>query len=120
MNRQNTFMQQETKELITLSDAAATQIIELIDVRDKPCLGIRIGVKSGGCSGLSYTFEYAEEKKDTDSEIQDKGVTIFIDKKAVFYLIGTQLDFVDEEVKSGFIFVNPNAKSSCGCGKSFN
>lgn len=108
------------KDVIELTDAAVNRINELVRERDKPCLGIRIGVKSGGCSGLAYTFEYADEKMTTDEVVESKGVKVFINFKAVIYLIGTKLDYIDEEVKSGFVFINPNAKSHCGCGESFS
>lgn len=106
--------------VITLTDKAVERVKYLIEKRGKPCAGIKVGVKSGGCSGLAYTFEYANEKSAFDEEINEKGVTIFIDPKAVLYLVGTTLDYVDEKIKSGFVFVNPNEKGSCGCGKSFN
>lgn len=108
------------KAVITITDNAANRIKELIANRDKPTLGIKVGVKSGGCSGLSYTFEYAEEKGQYDELVEEKDVKVLIDPKALMYLIGTKLDFVDEEVKSGFVFINPNEKSRCGCGDSFS
>lgn len=107
--------------IITLTDAAASRIKYLLNKRtEQSTLGIRIGVKSGGCSGLSYTFEYADNKNPSDEEVSDKGVTVFIDPKAVLYLIGTKLDYKDEKTRSGFVFINPNEKSKCGCGESFN
>lgn len=108
------------KQILSISEAAADRIRVLITKRDKPTFGIKVGVKSGGCSGLSYTFEYADEKGQFDEVVSDKGVNILVDPKAVMYLIGTVLDFVDEKVKSGFVFINPNEKASCGCGKSFS
>ena len=108
------------KQIISITDAAADQIKLLIKKRDRPTLGIKIGVKTGGCSGLTYTFEYAEQEGKFDEIINDKGVKILVDPKAVMYILGTMLDYADEKVKSGFIFTNPNQKSSCGCGKSFN
>lgn len=108
------------KAVIQITDNAASRVKLLLEKRQKPAVGIRVGVKSGGCSGLSYTFEYADEQKNTDEAVQDKGVTIFIEPKAVMYLLGTTLDFVDEKVKSGFIFINPNEKGRCGCGESFH
>jgi iron-sulfur cluster assembly protein len=109
-----------TKAVITITDNAAERIKALLAKREKPTIGIKVGVKSGGCSGLSYTFEYAEEKAPFDEMIQEKDVTVLIDPKALMYLIGTKLDFVDEEVKSGFVFINPNEKARCGCGESFS
>lgn len=106
--------------IIQITDNAANRVKLLLEKRQKPAVGIRVGVKSGGCSGLSYTFEYADEQKKSDEAVQDKGVTIFIEPKAVMYLIGTTLDFMDEKVKSGFVFINPNEKGRCGCGESFH
>ena len=78
-----------------------------------------MSVKSGGCSGFKYKFEYADERKIADEEITSHGVRVFVDPKAVLYLIGTTLDFQDEVVRSGFVFINPNEKGRCGCGESF-
>lgn len=107
------------KPLIQITEKAAERVKFLLAKRSEPTLGIRVGVKSGGCSGLSYTFEYAEEKNPLDEVITDKDVTIIVDAKAVMYLIGTTLDYMDEKVKSGFVFINPNEKARCGCGESF-
>ena len=106
--------------IIQITDNAAQRVKSLLDKRQKPAVGIRVGIKSGGCSGLSYTFEYADEQKSSDEAVQDKGVTILIEPKAVMYLIGTTLDFMDEKVRSGFVFINPNEKGRCGCGESFH
>lgn len=108
------------KQVMQLTDNAAEQVKQLLHKRGKESLGIRIGVKSGGCSGLKYFVEYADEKKPFDEIINDKGVTILIDPKALMYLLGTEMDFVSEQFKSGFIFTNPNEKGKCGCGSSFN
>ena len=106
--------------LLTITDNAANRINHLLAQRGKPSAGVRVGVKSGGCSGLSYTFEYADEKSPYDEEVTDKGVTLLIDPKAVLYLVGTQMDYVEEKLKSGFVFINPNEKGRCGCGESFH
>lgn len=106
--------------IVSLTDAAAEQVKFLIKKREKPTLGIRVKVKSGGCSGLSYVFEYADAKEKLDEEIEDKGAKVFIDSRAVMYLIGSVMDYIDEDTKSGFAFVNPNEKGKCGCGQSFN
>ena len=105
--------------IISVTDEAVSRIRALIAKRDKHTAGIKIGVKSGGCSGLAYTFEYADEKNPEDEEVQYQGVSIFIAQKAVMYIIGTKLDYKDEKIRSGFVFVNPNEKGQCGCGKSF-
>ena len=108
------------KQVMQLTDNAAEQVKVLLAERGKPSIGIRVGVKSGGCSGLKYFVEYADEKNPFDEIIQDKGVTVLIDPKALMYLLGTQMDFVSEQFKSGFTFTNPNEKGKCGCGSSFN
>jgi len=107
-------------QVMQLTDNAAKQVKNLLAERGKPSIGVRVGVKSGGCSGLKYFVEYADAKNPFDEIIQDKGVTILIDPKALMYLLGTQMDFVSEQFKSGFTFTNPNEKGKCGCGSSFN
>ena len=107
-------------QVMQLTDNAAQQVKNLLAERGKPSIGVRVGVKSGGCSGLKYFVEYADAKNPFDEIIQDKGVTILIDPKALMYLLGTQMDFVSEQFKSGFTFTNPNEKGKCGCGSSFN
>ena len=108
------------KQIISITDNAARQVALLLSKRGKPSLGIRIGVKSGGCSGFKYFVEYADQKNPFDEIIQDKNVTILIDPKALMYLIGTEMNYVEEQFKSGFTFTNPNEKGKCGCGSSFN
>lgn len=108
------------KNIITLTDAAAKRIEYLLSSRQKESLGIKVKVKTGGCSGLSYVIEYADDKGKYDEEIQDKGVKMLIDPKAIMYLIGSVMDYFEDQFKSGFIFTNPNEKGKCGCGKSFN
>lgn len=109
-----------TKAIMSLTDNAILQVKALLEQRGKPSVGIRIGVKSGGCSGLKYFVEYADEKNPFDEIIQTKDITILIDPKALMYLLGTEMDFVVEQFKSGFTFTNPNEKGKCGCGSSFN
>lgn len=105
---------------ITITDAAAQRVKELIEQRAKQTAGIKVGVKSGGCSGLAYVIEYADTISKFDEVVHDKGVTIIIDPKAIMYLLGTIMDYKEEKLKSGFLFVNPNAKGECGCGESFH
>ncbi len=109
-----------TAPMITLTDAAADRVKALIARSDKPVLGLRIGVNSRGCSGLSYFVEYAEEQKKFEDTIEDKGVRIFIDPASTMFLIGSEMDYVEDKLQSGFVFTNPNEKSRCGCGESFN
>jgi len=111
--------QQTMKAPITLTDAAAARVKRLIDNADKPVLGLRVGVKTRGCSGLSYFVEYAEEQKKFEDVVEDKGVKIFIDPTAVMFLLGTEMDYVEDKIQSGFVFNNPNESGRCGCGESF-
>ncbi|CAL7960666.1 hypothetical protein MIDIC_230078 [Alphaproteobacteria bacterium] len=108
------------KAVLGITDAAAVKVKELLSKGSHPYLGIRIGVKTGGCRGKTYTFEYASEKQNNDIEVNDKGIRIFIDSRVVTYLLGTIIDYVDNKPEAGFMFMNPNVKSSCGCGRSFN
>jgi iron-sulfur cluster assembly protein len=105
---------------LSVTEAAAEQVRRLLDKRANPALGVRVGVRTAGCSGLSYTLEYAEERSEFDEVVEDQGVTIFIDPKAVMFLIGSEMDFVEDNLSSGFVFSNPNEKGKCGCGESFH
>ena len=107
-------------QAMKVTDAAAGRIKALLAKRGKPSLGIRVGVRSRGCSGLTYTLEYADEKGKFDEIVEDKGVTILIDPKATMFILGTEMDFVDDKLQSGFTFTNPNEKGRCGCGESFH
>jgi len=113
-------METMSKSMITLTDSAAERVRSLISRSDKPVLGLRVGVKTRGCSGLSYFVEYAEEQKKFEDVVEDKGVKIFIDPTAVMFLVGTEMDYVEDKLQSGFVFKNPNEKNRCGCGESFN
>jgi iron-sulfur cluster assembly protein len=108
------------RQAMTVTDAAAERIQALLARRGKPSIGIRVGVRSRGCSGLTYTLEYADEKGKFDEIVQAKGVTILIDPKATMFIIGTEMDFVEDKLQSGFTFRNPNEKGRCGCGESFH
>ncbi len=107
-------------QAMSVTDAAALRIKALLAKRGKPSVGIRVGVRSRGCSGLTYTLEYADEKGKFDEVVEDKGVTILIDPKATMFIIGTEMDFVEGKLESGFTFRNPNEKGRCGCGESFH
>jgi iron-sulfur cluster assembly protein len=108
------------KQALLVTDAAAARIHALLAGRGKPSVGVRVGVRSRGCSGLSYTIEYADEKGKFDEIVEDKGVTILVDPKAVMFILGTEMDYVEEKLESGFVFRNPNEKGRCGCGESFH
>ena len=107
------------KQVITLSDNAANRIKEIISNDATKSVGVRVGVKSGGCAGMSYVMEYAKEINPTDEIIEDKGVKVFIDPSAIMYLLGTEMDYKKEQFSSTFIFKNPNETERCGCGESF-
>lgn len=106
--------------ILQLSDAAANHAKALIEKSDKAVLGLRVGVRTQGCSGLSYFVEYAEEKNPLEEVVEDKGVKLFVDSMAIMYFIGTQMDYQEDKLQSGFIFNNPNEKARCGCGESFS
>ncbi len=107
------------KQVITLSDNAANRIKEIMSNNEKNSIGVRVGVKSGGCAGMSYIMEYAKEINSTDEIIEDKGVKVFIDPSAIMYLLGTEMDYKQEQFSSTFVFKNPNETERCGCGESF-
>ena len=107
------------KQVITLSDNAANRIKEIISNNETKSVGVRVGVKSGGCAGMSYVMEYAKEINPTDEIIEDKGVKVFIDPSAIMYLLGTEMDYKKEQFSSTFVFKNPNETERCGCGESF-
>ncbi len=106
--------------LLTLTAAAATRVKEVLAKRDTPALGLRIGIKNAGCSGMSYTVDYADEVGPHDEVINDKGVTIIVAPTASLFLIGSEVDYVEDRLQSGFVFSNPNEKGRCGCGESFH
>jgi iron-sulfur cluster assembly protein len=105
---------------ITLTATAVERVRALLDKRGKPSVGIRIGVRTKGCSGLSYTIEYADAKGPADDMVEQDGVTVLIDPKATMFILGTEMDYVEEKLQTGFVFRNPNEKGRCGCGESFH
>ena len=105
-------------KVVTLTDAAAARVKEIMARADKPYAGLRVGVKNGGCAGSEYVFEYAAEKNPLDEVVEDKDVTILIDPKAVLFLIGTTIDYEISKLSSKFVFNNPNETDACGCGES--
>jgi iron-sulfur cluster assembly protein len=108
----------ERPKAVRLSDAASARIHQIMEKAEGKVLGIRVGVTNGGCAGMSYTMDYAETTSPIDEVVEDKGVKIFIDPKAILFLIGTEMDFVHEKFGSRFVFNNPNQTAACGCGES--
>ena len=108
-----------SQKVIKLSDNAANRIKEIMSKADNTAIGVRVGVKSGGCAGMSYMMEYAKEAKKNEEVIEDKGVKVFIDANAVMYLLGTEMDYKTDKFSSQFVFKNPNETERCGCGESF-
>tara|TARA_B100001093_G_C26667355_1_gene944638 strand:+ start:172 stop:507 length:336 start_codon:yes stop_codon:yes gene_type:complete len=107
------------EQIIKISQNAANKIKEIMSQDKNSSIGIRVGVKTGGCAGMSYVMEYAKEIKPNEEVIEDKGVKVLIDPKAIMYLLGTEMDFKKEKFNSQFIFKNPNETERCGCGESF-
>jgi len=105
-------------QVMRLTEAAAARIKDVMSRADRPVAGVRVGVKNGGCAGMEYTMEYADEIKPTDEVVEDKGVKLLIDPKAVLFLLGTEMDFKTEKLSAQFVFNNPNQTSACGCGES--
>ena len=105
-------------QIMKLTDAAAARVQEIMAKAEKPVVGLRIGVKNGGCAGMEYTLEWAEDQKPFDEVVEDKGVKVLIDAKAMMFLLGTEMDYQTSALKSGFVFNNPYQVSACGCGES--
>lgn len=105
---------------ITITQNALSRIQTLLENRGKPSAGIRVAIKTKGCSGMQYSIEYADAKKPSDEELPCRDFSVFIDPNAIMFILGTEMDFVDEPLQSGFVFNNPNEKGKCGCGKSFH
>ena len=103
---------------MSLTEAAATRVKEIVAAADKPIVGVRVGVKNGGCAGMSYTMEFAEAVAANDEVVEDKGVKLLIDPKALLFLLGAEMDFKVDKLSASFVFKNPNETSACGCGES--
>ena len=108
-----------SEQIIKLSDNAAERIKQIMSKAENSAIGVRVGVKSGGCAGMSYVMEYANEIKPNEEIIEEKGVKVFVDPKAIMYLLGTEMDYRKDKFSSQFIFKNPNETERCGCGESF-
>lgn len=109
-----------SKEVITVTEAAAERVKVLLAGRGKPSCGIRIGVRAKGCTGMAYTLEFADEVGPYDDVVEAHGVKVLVDPKAVMYILGSQMDYTEDRLTSGFVFNNPNEKGRCGCGESFH
>ncbi|MDT3379003.1 iron-sulfur cluster assembly accessory protein [Labrys neptuniae] len=105
-------------KVVSLTDAAADKIKAIMANAERPYEGVRVGVKNGGCAGMSYTMEYAETANPLDEVVEDKGVKVLIDPKAVLFLLGTEMDYKTDKLSAQFVFNNPNQTSACGCGES--
>jgi iron-sulfur cluster assembly protein len=108
-----------SEQVIKLSQNAAERIKDIMSKADNTTIGVRVGVQSGGCAGMSYIMEYAKDIKPNEEIIEDKGVKVLIDPKAIMYLLGTEMDYKQEKFSSQFVFKNPNETERCGCGESF-
>ncbi len=105
-------------KVVTLTDAAAERVKAIMARSETPVAGLRVGVKKGGCAGMEYTMEYAAEASPMDEIVEEKGVRLLIDPSAILFLLGTEMDYRSDKLKSGFVFSNPNQTSACGCGES--
>jgi iron-sulfur cluster assembly protein len=105
-------------QVMKLTDAAALRIKDVMARADRPVAGVRVGVKNGGCAGMEYTMEYADAIQPTDEVVEDKGVKIMVDPKAVLFLLGTEMDYKADKLSAQFVFNNPNQTGACGCGES--
>ncbi len=107
-------------KVMSITDAAAARVREMMTNRSEPALGLRISVKSKGCSGLAYSLEYAETILPQEEVVEEKGITLVVEPSAIMFLVGTEMDYVEDAMKSGFVFRNPNETGRCGCGESFS
>ena len=108
-----------SEQIIRISDNAVNRIKQIMAQAKNPTIGVRVGVKSGGCAGMSYVMEYATDIKPNEEVIEEQGIKVFIDPKAIMYLLGTEMDYKKENFSSQFVFNNPNETERCGCGESF-
>ncbi len=108
----------ERPKVMTLTDAAADRIKQIMANSPETVIGLRVGVKKGGCAGMEYTMEYASEQAAHEDMVEEKGVKIFIEPRAILFLLGTEMDYTTEKLSAGFVFKNPNETSACGCGES--
>ncbi len=111
-------MARQRPQAVRLSDAAAERVREILANAEGKYIGLRVGVRNGGCAGMSYTMDYAESAQPLEEVVEDKGVKVFIDPKAILFLIGSEIDFVHEKMGARFVFNNPNQTAACGCGES--
>ena len=105
-------------KIMSLTDAAAERITEIMEDSDKPVIGVRVGVRNAGCAGMAYTLDYVSEAIKGDDHVNDKGVDVYIEPKATMFLLGTVMDFEESKMSAGFTFKNPNQTGACGCGES--
>ncbi|MHB1102894.1 MAG: HesB/IscA family protein [Devosia sp.] len=105
-------------KIMSLTDAAAARINEIIEDSDTPVMGVRVGVKNAGCAGMAYTLDYVGEPVPGDDHVEEKGVHVYVEPKATLFLLGTVMDFEESVLSSGFTFKNPNQTGECGCGES--
>ncbi len=104
--------------VVTLTDKAVARVREIVEGADQAMVGVRVGVKNGGCAGMAYTLDAVEEVDPADDVVETDGVTVYIDPKAVLFLLGSVMDYEVTKLRSGFVFQNPNEVSACGCGES--
>ena len=105
-------------KVVTLTDAAAARMAEIMAAAEENFIGVRIGVKNGGCAGMEYTMDYATEAGPIDEVVEENGIKVIIDPKAILFLLGTEIDYVVEKLSQKFVFNNPNQTDACGCGES--
>jgi iron-sulfur cluster assembly protein len=105
-------------KIMSLTDAAAERIREIMEDADKPVIGVRVGVKNAGCAGMAYTLDYVSEPPEGDDHVNDKGLDVWVEPKATLFLLGTVMDFKVDKLSESFTFENPNQTGACGCGES--